>query len=69
MLLRSRRSLFALACACLFGMACAGGPRYGAARKHRKSCDCPHWNAVPHKANGEVWSSAQRPLMKDGRHR
>jgi len=26
---------------------CVSGPRYGAARKHSKSCDCPKWNAVP----------------------
>jgi len=27
---------------------CASGPRYGAShgRKKKKSCDCPHWNAV-----------------------
>ena len=25
---------------------CASGPSYGAARKKKKSCDCPHWNAV-----------------------
>ncbi|MFN8351025.1 MAG: hypothetical protein U0U25_06135 [Flavobacteriales bacterium] len=31
------------------GAGCAGGPKYGAARKRRKGCDCPHWNAVPRK--------------------
>jgi hypothetical protein len=25
---------------------CASGPSYGAARKKKKGCDCPHWNAV-----------------------
>lgn len=32
---------------CTLGTGCASGPRYGAARKKKKSCDCPHWNAVP----------------------
>ncbi len=26
---------------------CASGPRYGAQRKRKKGCDCPHWNRVP----------------------
>lgn len=25
---------------------CASGPSYGAARKKKKSCDCPHFNRV-----------------------
>lgn len=30
----------------VLAFACASGPRYGAARKQKKGCDCPHWNAV-----------------------
>ncbi|MEO8734600.1 MAG: hypothetical protein ABI373_09740 [Flavobacteriales bacterium] len=28
-------------------MGCASHPRYGAAPKHKRGCDCPKWNAVP----------------------
>jgi len=29
---------------------CASGPRYGAQRKRKKGCDCPHWNQVPQRS-------------------
>jgi hypothetical protein len=35
---------------------CAGGPKYGASGKRSKSCDCPHWNAVPKQEGRELWS-------------
>lgn len=37
----------ALLAVALLLASCANGPKYGAARKHKKSCDCPHFNAVP----------------------
>jgi hypothetical protein len=40
---------------------CASGPRYGAARKSRKGCDCPHWNAVPKQAEKGTWSKMNTP--------
>ncbi len=44
----------ALATIILTSANCANGPKYGAAKKHNKSCDCPHWNALPPKAH-DVW--------------
>jgi len=41
----------------LLGVGCASGPKYGAARRKKKSCDCPHWNMRngPHgHATGDV---------------
>ena len=32
--------------------ACASGPRYGAAKRKKKGCDCPTWNLVPAPAPG-----------------
>lgn len=26
---------------------CASRPRYGAAPRHKRGCDCPKWNAAP----------------------
>lgn len=49
-----------LAVAVLVG-GCATGPRYGASRKHSKSCDCPHWNAVPKKDERGIWSMNEHP--------
>lgn len=40
---------------------CASGPRYGAARKSHKGCDCPHWNAVPKQAEQGTWSKMKDP--------
>jgi outer membrane murein-binding lipoprotein Lpp len=40
---------------------CASGPRYGAARKSRKGCDCPHWNAVPKQDEQGMWSKMNDP--------
>jgi hypothetical protein len=45
--MRSRKLIGALLAAALLLGACANGPRYGAARKHKKSCDCPHFDALP----------------------
>lgn len=43
--------------------ACASGPRYGAARKQSKSCECPHWNAV------ETTSDEVHARVPDGAQR
>lgn len=42
----------------IMGTGCAGGPKYGAARKSKKrGCDCPHWNTVPkQEARDGIWS-------------
>ncbi len=45
----------------ILGMGCASGPRYGASRKHNKSCDCPHWNAVPRQDERGIWSQNDNP--------
>lgn len=46
----------------IVGSGCASGPKYGAARKHSKSCDCPHWNAVPKQEGREgIWSMNGNP--------
>ena len=44
----------ALSIIILSGASCANGPKYGAAKKHSKSCDCPHWNALP-KRTHDAW--------------
>lgn len=36
-----------LCSAVLLMVACASGPKYGAAKRKKKSCDCPHWNHLP----------------------
>ena len=28
-------------------MSCASGPKYGASKRKKKGCDCPHWNQAP----------------------
>ena len=43
------------------------GPRYGAARKKKKGCDCPQWNAVPEQKGEDgmrSWNSD--PSTADG---
>jgi hypothetical protein len=40
----------------IIGGGCASGPKYGASGKRSKSCDCPHWNAVPKQEGGGTWS-------------
>ena len=45
----SRIGALALLAAVLTG--CASGPKYGAAKKRKKGCDCPHWNRVPERGH------------------
>ncbi|MBL8000899.1 MAG: hypothetical protein JNL05_02950 [Flavobacteriales bacterium] len=40
----SVRTILMGALAALLAVGCASGPKYGAARRKKKSCDCPHWN-------------------------
>ena len=40
----------------IIGAGCGNGPKYGAARKHKKGCDCPHWNAAPKQEGSGTWS-------------
>ena len=54
--MRSRKFTGTLLAVALLLASCANGPKYGAARKHKKSCDCPHFNAVP-KKDGDVRAS------------
>lgn len=70
---RSRIAMALLgAClALLVGSGCASGPRYGAARKSRKGCDCPHWNALPKRGPDGARSWVPRPVITAhdaGRH-
>jgi hypothetical protein len=44
---------------------CASGPRYGAQRKKKKGCDCPHWNRVPDH-NEELRSATKKLNGHDG---
>lgn len=49
---------------------CGGGPRYGAARKQSKSCDCPTWNAAPTQVREGTWSQREDlPEERDERAR
>jgi hypothetical protein len=43
----SLRAVLIGAFAALLLVGCASGPKYGAARRKKKSCDCPHWNQRP----------------------
>lgn len=47
----------------LVAAGCASGPRYGSARKSRKGCDCPHWNALPKRGGERAWSPGQEPAI------
>jgi hypothetical protein len=49
----------------LVAVGCASGPRYGAARRKKKGCDCPHWNRVDRPANG-MHASLTRTADPDG---
>lgn len=55
--LMMRIGAWALLAAVITG--CASGPRYGAQRKKKKGCDCPHWNWVPKHTN-EVHAATMR---------
>lgn len=47
------RPLLGLLLGALFALsACASGPKYGAAKRKKKGCDCPTWNLVPTPAAG-----------------
>jgi hypothetical protein len=48
----SRKLIGTLLAAALLLASCATGPKYGAARKHKKSCDCPHFDALPRNDGG-----------------
>ena len=57
----------ALLATSVIGTGCAGGARYGAARKKKRGCDCPHWNAVPQQKGEDgrrSWN--QEPSATDG---
>jgi hypothetical protein len=57
------RRLLPLALIALFTASCASGPKYGAARKKKKGCDCPHWNAVwqkPGELHAAVYDGSRR---------
>lgn len=58
------RSLGACLALVLLLGACASGPRYGAAKKQKKGCDCPHWNAVK-PAGAEEHASVPRHAAFD----
>ena len=52
---------------CAMSTGCVSGPRYGAARKKKKGCDCPHWNAVPEqKGEDRMRSWNSDPSTADG---
>lgn len=40
---------------------CASRPRYGAAPRHKRGCDCPKWNAAPQAAGKDVHAQVTDP--------
>ena len=57
--------LGALSTTILLSEGCANGPKYGASKKHSKSCDCPHWNALP-KRTHQVWGMKEENDRQHG---
>lgn len=58
-----------LVSASILGVGCGGGPRYGAAGKRNKKCDCPTWNAVPAQvSDGTMCMNDQPRCEENARH-